>query len=108
MKDRENNRSIYLHIGNNRTVRERDVIGIFDMDTATVSSETRKYLRDMEKKGRTENVKDEIPKSFLIYRDMRDVPPGKTERVRQGRDRKDRSRVSIIQLSSKSVLGRIK
>ncbi|MBR6558173.1 MAG: hypothetical protein IKT70_04090 [Clostridia bacterium] len=108
MKDKEHNSAIYLHIGNNRTVRERDVIGIFDMDTATVSSETRKFLRNMEKKGKTENVKEEIPKSFLLYRDMHDVPPLKMEKVRRGRDKSDRSRVSIIQLSSKSVLGRIK
>ena len=42
---------MFLHIGNGETVRRKDVIGIFDMDTATVSSLTRATLKKYEKEG---------------------------------------------------------
>ena len=35
---------MYLHVGNNQNIRIRDIIGIFDADTATVSSVTKKYI----------------------------------------------------------------
>ena len=44
-------KNMYLHIGNNKIVRTRDVIGIFDADTATVSKTTRAYLSEKEKLG---------------------------------------------------------
>ena len=59
---------IYLHVGGGKSIRERDVIGIFDMDTSTVSPVTRKLLSQAEKKKRTESPSYEIPKSFIIYR----------------------------------------
>ena len=59
---------IYLHVGSSKSIREKDIIGIFDLDTSTVSSVTRKYLSVAEKKGKTESATDEIPKSFIIYK----------------------------------------
>ena len=58
---------LYLNIGSNKSIRERDVIGIFDMDTSTVSSITRRYLSESEKRGDVESVTEEIPKSFILY-----------------------------------------
>ena len=60
---------IYLHVGGGKSIRERDVIGIFDMDTSTVSPITRKLLSNAEKEGRTEFPSLEIPKSFILYFD---------------------------------------
>ena len=60
---------MYLHIGNNRNIREREIIGIFDADTATVASTTRKFLSMAQKKGLVESSTEEIPKSFVRYRD---------------------------------------
>ncbi len=60
---------MYLHAGNGRTIRRRDIIGIFDMDNATVSSITRKMLGDMQKKGRVESAAEELPKAFILYRE---------------------------------------
>ena len=59
---------MYLHAGNNKIIRERDIIGIFDMDNSTVSHITRKYLAEAEKDGRVIIAKDEIPKSFILYK----------------------------------------
>ena len=58
---------IYLNVGAGKSIRERDIIGIFDMDTSTVSPITRKYLSDAEKGKRTESPSYEIPKSFIVY-----------------------------------------
>ncbi len=60
---------MYLHVGNNKNIRERDIIGIFDMDNSTVSHITRKYLSDAEKEDRVFTARDEIPKSFILYKE---------------------------------------
>ena len=60
---------MYLHAGNNKIIREKDIIGIFDADNSTVSSITRKYLTDAGKNGLVISAKDEIPKSFILYKE---------------------------------------
>lgn len=60
---------MYLHVGNNKNIRTRDIIGIFDADTATVESLTRRYLSSAQKNGLLLSAKDEIPKSFILYKE---------------------------------------
>ena len=60
---------MFLHVGNNKNIRTKNVIGIFDMDNSTVSSVTRKYLSAKQKQNLVESAMDEIPKSFVIYVD---------------------------------------
>ena len=61
---------MYLHAGNNKNIRERNIIGIFDIESSTVSEITKKYLADAEKRGETESAAiDELPKSFVVYFD---------------------------------------
>ncbi|MBQ7829626.1 MAG: DUF370 domain-containing protein [Clostridia bacterium] len=60
---------MYLHVGNNKNIREKDIIGIFDMDMCTVSSITKKFLTDAQRNGLVVSAKDEIPKSFILYRE---------------------------------------
>ena len=57
---------MYVHAGNNRMIRTKNIIGIFDMDTATMTGTTRDYLRNAEKSGEMVNIKEEIPKSFIV------------------------------------------
>ncbi len=59
---------MYLHVGNGKNIRKQDVIGIFDLDSASVSPITRKYLSTEEKSGRVESATDDLPKSFIIYK----------------------------------------
>ena len=82
---------MFLHVGNNRNIRIRDVIGIFDMDNATVSSVTRKFFSGNQKKHLVESAAEEIPKSFVLYRD---------------REKKGYA-VCFSQLSTASLCGRI-
>ena len=60
---------MYLHVGNNKTIRQRDIVGIFDADTATVSAVTKKYLAGAQAAHRVQFASLELPKSFVLYRD---------------------------------------
>ena len=58
---------MFLHVGNSKNIRERDIIGIFDTDNATFYSRTtKKYLSDAEKRGEVETAGEDIPKSFVV------------------------------------------
>lgn len=57
---------MFLHIGANKTLRSKEIIGIFDTDNATVSGITRKFLAGAEKCGEVSAASEEIPKSFVL------------------------------------------
>ena len=61
---------MYLHVGNNQNIRERNIIGIFDADTATVSAITKKYLSAADARRAVEFASEEIPKSFVLYKEQ--------------------------------------
>ena len=63
---------MYLHIGNGVSVRDKDVIGVFDLDTATVSKITRKFVNEKQKKGRVEYTDTDLPRSFVVLGDKKD------------------------------------
>ena len=60
---------MYLYIGGNTAVKSGEIIGIFDMDTSTVSKVTRAYLSNAEKRKKVVYVNYELPKSFVVCRD---------------------------------------
>ena len=60
---------MYLHLGNNTIVRKDDIIGIFDLDSSTISYKTREFLSNAEKNGMVINVSQELPKSFVVCRE---------------------------------------
>lgn len=57
---------MYLHLGQDTIVRKEDIIGIYDMDTSTVSKWSREYLSKAEKEKRVVNVSFDLPKSYVI------------------------------------------
>ncbi len=57
---------MYIHLGNEMVVKEDEIIGIFDMDTTTVSQKTRLFLEKAEKSKQVINVSYELPKSFIV------------------------------------------
>lgn len=57
---------MYLHLGQETTVCTAEIIGIFDMDTSSVSVKTREYLAAAQKAGQVVNVSAELPKSFVV------------------------------------------
>lgn len=79
---------MYLHLGQNRVVPMKSVIGLFDLDNATHSPITRKFLERAEKERKTVNVSEELPKSFAVCEEKGTV------------------RVYISQLSTSTLLKR--
>ena len=65
---------MYLHLGQNVTVPEAAVIGIFDLDNTTWSFRTRRFLERAEREGRVTAVGDDLPRSFVLVREG-DGPP---------------------------------
>ena len=57
---------MYLHLGQDTVIRSENILGIFDMETSTLSTSTRRYLAKSEKEGRVVNVSLEMPKSFVL------------------------------------------
>ena len=60
---------MYLHLGQDTVVRLDEIVGIFDMENATISKHTRRFLSDAQKGGRIFNVSMELPKSFVVCMD---------------------------------------
>lgn len=56
---------MYLSIGNDMAVRERSVVGIFDLDNTTTSKRTRAFLSHAEQQGWLVPC-DDLPKSFVV------------------------------------------
>lgn len=79
-----------IHLGQDTVIREQDVIGIFDLDSTTISKHTRNFLENKQKKGMVETVSFELPKSFLLV----------------GQRNKRDAKVYISQLSSSTLLKR--
>ena len=56
---------MYLSIGNDMAVRDRSIIGIFDLDNTSTSKRTREFLDKAEKDGEVVPC-DDLPKSFVL------------------------------------------
>jgi hypothetical protein len=57
---------MYLHIGNDHMVKSCDVVGIFDIERTSASRDTRDFLRSSGKKKQDISCTDDIPRSFIV------------------------------------------
>ncbi len=56
---------MYLPIGGDFAVRQRSIIGIFDLDNTSTSKRTRDFLAMAEREGQVVPC-DDLPKSFIL------------------------------------------
>ncbi len=56
----------YLHLGQSVMLPENAVVGVFDLDNATWSFRTRRFLERAEEEGRVIPVGDDLPRSFVL------------------------------------------
>ena len=56
---------MYLPIGNDMSVRESSIVGIFDMDNTSTSKRTRDFLTRAQKDGAIISC-DDLPKSYIV------------------------------------------
>lgn len=66
---------MYLHIGEDTLIEDKEIIGIFDMDTSTVNKATRDYLKKAETDKRVIYVNYDLPKCFVVTDDKVYVSP---------------------------------
>ena len=66
---------MYLHIGEDTLITDKEIIGIFDMDTSTVNKATRDYLKKAETDKRVIYVNYDLPKCFVVTDDKVYVSP---------------------------------
>ena len=57
---------MYLHLGQDTVVSANEIVGVFDLDTATVAKATRQYLSAREKEKKVITVSFELPRSFTV------------------------------------------
>ena len=62
---------MYLHIGNGESIKTENVIGIFDLDTATVSGITKKFISKKQKEGKVEYSDSDLPRTFVVYKEKK-------------------------------------
>ena len=82
---------MFLHLGQDTIITTEEIVGIFDLDTSTVSKHTRKYLNMAQKNGRVVTVTDDLPKSFIVCTDEND---------------RDKKIIYLSQISSQTLLKR--
>lgn len=78
---------MFLHIGNGQSVRKRDIVGIFDLDTATVSRITKDFIN--KNNGKIEYNDSDLPRAFVLCE-------------RDGKERIDLSRISTLGLKQRA------
>lgn len=57
---------MYLSIGSDFAVRQKSIIGIFDLDNSSYSKHTRQFLTRAEQQGEVVTISQDLPKSFVL------------------------------------------
>jgi len=57
---------VFVHIGGDFVVSEKEIVAICDLDTATTSKITRDMLKKAELEGSIIDISKELPKSFVV------------------------------------------
>lgn len=57
---------MFLHIGGDVVIPMKNVIAILDIETTTMSRDTKDFLKIAEEEGFIEAISDDLPKSFVI------------------------------------------
>jgi hypothetical protein len=79
---------MYLHVGSNKNIRQKNIIGIFDIDNSTISRTTRQYLAKAEIRGEVSAACEDLPRAFVLYQED------------------NKNKICFSQLSSMALLGR--
>ena len=64
---------MYLHIGDNVSIKSSQIIGFFDIDKTTTTKETRNFLSNSEQKGASITISEDMPKSFIVTADKKKI-----------------------------------
>ena len=57
---------MYVHLGGDTVVLQKDIIAIFDLELTSISKITREFLHVAEEEGFVVNVSVDLPKSYIL------------------------------------------
>lgn len=60
---------MFLSLHNGYLLKEEEIIGIFDLDSATEMRDSRRFLREAEAGGKMRVAAKNIPRSFVVTAD---------------------------------------
>ncbi len=72
---------MYINIGEEFVLKDKDIVAVFDMDKATVGKITRDYLNDAQKNGKIIYAGYDLPKSFIVTKDKIYISPLNTATI---------------------------
>lgn len=57
---------MYIHLGSETDVSDKEIIGIFDIEKTSTDRDTREFLAKAAKNGNTVYVSYDMPKAFVL------------------------------------------
>ena len=57
---------MYIYLGRDYVLNDRDIIGIFNLETTTISPRGREFLNYAQKNGAVVSLSDELPQSYVL------------------------------------------
>ena len=57
---------MYIHLGRDYVLNDRDIIGIFNLETTTIYPRGREFLNYAQKNGAVVSLSDELPQSYVL------------------------------------------
>ncbi len=72
---------MYVNIGGDKMVFEKDIVGVFDLENTTTSKITREFLKRREKDGKSESYVTDIPHSFVVLDDKIYIAQSSTQTI---------------------------
>ena len=57
---------MYIHLGRDYVLNDRDVIGIFNLDTTTITPRGREFLNYAQKNGAVVSLSEELPQCYVL------------------------------------------
>lgn len=58
----------YVHLGGDVVVSSEDILAVFDLDNASYSHLTRKFLKKAQQDERIVTATEDLPRSFILCR----------------------------------------
>lgn len=60
---------MYVDIATDFLLKDKDIIGIFDLDNTTINNHTRNFLNQKQKENKVVYLIKDLPKSFVVTED---------------------------------------
>ena len=57
---------MYIHLGRDYVLNDRDIIGIFNLETTTLPPRGREFLNYAQKNGAVVSLSDELPQRYVL------------------------------------------